>query len=578
MPLILYYLLWFVFGPLLVAPAYAWDYLWPRLKDRFIGRLVIWLPFATVVFLYLFGFKEEIRNAINWCIPVSSIGKFLFSWFFMGTILSTFFLGPVHILLKDLVLLLLRGSRPNSHGTAVWGTDEEAKNSGSLIEKGHVGGFMLGRTGKRFDDFDPRYRVYRHVLTCAPTGSGKGVGCVIPNLLEYPGSVFCLDIKGENFAVTARSRKLLGPVLPIDPFGVTGQPSVSVNWLDWIDVKDPESVADAASLAETLVVKGINKENNYWDDSAANLLQGLILHVATMPEKDRNPCTVRKMLTFPEKKLRGLMEELGENEDLAHGIPSRTANMFLAKSDRDRSGVLSTAQQHTAFLDDPRIAQTLKSSELDFRDMKKEVLSTYLVVPPDKIHAYARYTRATIGLALKAMVKSKVKPESKVLFLLDEMASLGRFSSIEEGISILRGYDVCLWLLIQDLSQLEAVYPKWRSFLANSALQFFGTQDQQTAKYISEALGMETIQVQSTNQGSSSGPGGGSSSSGTSIQNHGRALMMPDEVRRLASSKVIVLEQGKSPQILTRLDYLRDEEFKGYFDENPMYLPASEAG
>jgi len=80
--------------------------------------------------------------------------------------------------------------------------------------------------------------------------------------------------------------------------------------------------------------------------------------------------------------------------------------------------------------------------------------------------------------------------------------------------------------------------------------------------------------MRASNSSSSSGPGGGSSSSGTSTQNHGRALMMPDEVRRLASSKVIVLEQGKNPQILDRLDYLEDKEFRGYFDDNPMYARA----
>ncbi|MBW1811880.1 MAG: type IV secretory system conjugative DNA transfer family protein [Deltaproteobacteria bacterium] len=437
-------------------------------------------------------------------------------------------------------------------------------------------GLILGRLMDRNSDTDPRYRVGGHVLTCAPTGTGKGIGCVIPNLLTYPGSVFCLDLKGENFAVTARRRRELGPTFALDPFGLTGSPSCAVNWLDLIDLSSPESVSDAASLADTLVVRGNGTEGgSYWNDAAANLIQGLLLHIASLADNERNPGTLRALLTLPERKLLGLLQELGEDSSTAFGVPARTANMFLAKADRDRSGVLSTAQQHTAFLDDPRIVETLKQSYIDFKDMKAETQTLFLVVPPDKLTAYSRYVRATIGLALKAMVREKTPPKNQVLFLLDEVAQLGRFSPIEDGISILRGYGVRLWLLVQDLSQLSSVYPKWRTFLANSVLQVFGTQDQQTAKYISDALGRQTIVYSVNGHSSSTSDSGGSSGSSTSYQHHGRELMTADEVRRLPANRVIVLEQGVSPQLLRRLDYRADNEFEGLFDRNPMYGEAN---
>jgi len=355
---------------------------------------------------------------------------------------------------------------------------------------------------------------------------------------------------------------------------MTGTKTSRVNWLDWIDPKSPESVSDSASLVDTLIVRS-GKSESYWDDAAANLLQGIVLFVAELPEDEKHLGTLRDILTWPEAELTGLLKEMGSDSKKGFGLPARAANSFLAKASRERSGVLSVAQQHTAFLDDPRVVETLRGSDLDFREMKKSKVSVFLVLPPDKLRAYNRYTRLVLGLALKAMMNKPGQPDHNVLFLLDEFAQLGRFAPVEEGISILRGYGGWLWLLVQDLSQLAAVYPKWRSFLANSVIQAFGTQDHDTAKYISDALGQETIQVESkTNSSTTSWGGNDSSGDSTSIHNHGRALRLPDEVRRLSDRWVIVLEQGMRPFLLKRLDYRTDRECRKRFDDNPMHMSA----
>jgi hypothetical protein len=112
------------------------------------------------------------------------------------------------------------------------------------------------------------------------------------------------------------------------------------------------------------------------------------------------------------------------------------------------------------------------------------------------------------------------------------------------------GYGAWLWLLVQDLSQLKAVYPKWETFLANTTLQAFGTQDQYTARYLSEAIGSETIVVETAQQ-SRSAPEAfmrpGSHTQGKAFAAHGRPLLMPDEVRRLSERQVIVLQHGRPP-------------------------------
>jgi type IV secretion system protein VirD4 len=461
-----------------------------------------------------------------------------------------------------------------SHGSADWGTARDAERTGRLVSQGRAGGLMLGRTTDRCSRrTDPRYRVTRHVLTCAPTGAGKGIGCVIPNLLAYPGAVVCLDVKGENYAVTADARRRMGQeVFCLDPFGITGEESHSLNWLDALNLYDESCVSDAATLAETLVVRGAEGDS-YWDDAAVHLLQGLLLHVTSLPSHERHMGTLRSLLTLQDAQLMQAMQDIGANTSLAYGIPSRAAWRFVGKADRERSAVLSTALRHTAFLDDPRIARALRTTQIDFASLKIRPATVYIVLPPDKLVAYSRFARATLGLAMHAMMHTPGRPVHDVLFLLDEFAQLGRFAAIEQNISILRGYGATLWLLVQDLSQLRGVYTKWESFLANTALQAFGTQDMQTARYLLDMLGQSTQHVRSQNRGSSLGPDGRASNNRNEGESaHGRALLTADEVRRLSEDHVLVFEQGQLPQRLRRLDYRTDVETKRQATSNPMHV------
>ena len=169
------------------------------------------------------------------------------------------------------------------------------------------------------------------------------------------------------------------------------------------------------------------------------------------------------------------------------------------------------------------------------------------------------------------------RPRIPAAFLLDEFPQLGRMTAVEDAISLVAGYGALLWLFVQDLSQLKVVYPKWETFLANSTLQAFGTQDQFTARYLSEALGAETIMVATENQSRSASEmigRPGSKSHGTAVAHHGRALLLPDEIRRTSDREVIVLHQGQPPFLLQRLDYRTDREWAGKADSNPMYARA----
>lgn len=474
-----------------------------------------------------------------------------------------------------------------THGSAAWSGLADAVRFGRLFNRGQVSadsyGFALGRFQNAPANLDPRLRYMGHVLTCAPTGSGKGIGAVIPTLLEYPGSAVVLDIKGENYAVTARARKALGQaVYLVDPFGVTGGPQGCFNPLDTLDLSHPDVVGQASALVDALVVTGSNQDDNsaHFNDSAKDLIRGVMVYVASFSDAARrNLGEVRRLLTLPlaseasdqRESLMDHLADMSSDSALAFGIPARCANGFMSKDAKEASGVHSTALRHTSFLDDPRIEAALSRSDFRFSDLKRQEMTVFVVMPPDRLAAQSRFMRVLVGAALSAITATNDKPRFNVLFLLDEFAQLGRMPAIEDAISLVRGYGARFWLFVQDLSQLKGVYPKWQTFLANSAKQFYGTADFESAKYISDMLGQSTIEFKTFGDSASSSMQGGSSGTSTSQQLKARSLLTPDEVMRQGPNRPIVLIQGERPYILARLNYLTDSDYIGLADPNPFH-------
>jgi len=452
-----------------------------------------------------------------------------------------------------------------THGSAHWGDLTD------LLRFKHLGQpreFALGRVQAATGDTDSRFRYMGHVMTCAPTGSGKGIGAVIPNLLEYPGSALVLDIKGENYAVTAHAREAMGhKVYVLDPFGVTDGMD-AFNWLDMLDVNSPDVVAQASGLADMLVVS--EKAGDHWDETAKELLRGLLVYVASLPAERAHMGELRRLLTGPAAQLDALLAEMTAS-DVGYGVAARAANAFLAKTDKERSGVLSSVIRHTAFLDDPRIAASLRHSSFDLSRLKTERMTVYIVIPPARLAANTRYMRCFIGLAFEALTRTADKPADRVAFFLDEFAQLGYMKAIEDSVGLLRGYGVAFWFFLQDLSQLKAVYPKWQTFLANSAQQYFGTNDFDTAKYISDMLGQSTIQYSTDGYSRQDAKPLGGSSTSESQHYHGRSLLTPDEVIRLGPQQPLVFVPGEPPYKLRRLDYLTDPAYSSKAQPNPYH-------
>ncbi len=154
---------------------------------------------------------------------------------------------------------------------------------------------------------------------------------------------------------------------------------------------------------------------------------------------------------------------------------------------------------------------------------------------------------------------------------------MGRLDNLVDSLTLMRGYGAQLWLFVQDLSQLKAVYPRWQSFLANTSQQYFGTADYDTAHYLSNALGHYTITFETANRSRhTSRPfKPGTATEGHGEHRHGRPLLTPDEIMRLGPARPIVIISGEPPFLLDRLDYRSDPAFAGRADPNPMHFAAA---
>ena len=283
---------------------------------------------------------------------------------------------------------------PTTHGSAHFGT--AAISARHLVPAAPADAFVLGYMSGASRKSDARFRQDGHILTCAPTGAGKGVGGVIPNLLDYPGSAFVLDFKGENYAVTARARRELGQhVILVDPFGITGNAGHALNWLDTLDPASPDVVSPRRAPGGHANHCRRHGGGLHWTDTARELLRGLLAYVATLPDDRRTMAELRRIVTASERDLTATLDAMQADPEAGQRIPARAAAAHLNRPERERGSVLSTVVRHTAWLDDPRLCAALARSDFSMADLKRQPMTVYLAIPPDRLRACLGFVRGS---------------------------------------------------------------------------------------------------------------------------------------------------------------------------------------
>lgn len=445
----------------------------------------------------------------------------------------------------------------NTYGTARWATRDDIRKAGLLADTGVV----LGQ----FQNNYLRHDGAEHVLCFAPTRSGKGVGLVIPTLLTWPGSAIIHDIKGENWDVTAGFRSTFSRTLRFDP---TSLESSAYNPL--LEVRRGlNEVRDVQNIADILVdPEGSLEKRNHWEKTSHALLVGAILHVL-YAGADKSLAGVAAFLSNPDETIENTLYAMMDTPHLGeagpHPVVASAARELLNKSDNERSGVLSTAMSFLGLYRDPVIAKVTSHSDWRIADLiSGRPTSLYLVVPPSDISR----TKPLIRLILNQVgrrLTEEFDPATKrqrVLLLLDEFPALGRLDFFESALAFMAGYGLKAFLIAQSLNQIERAYGQNNAILDNCHVRVaFATNDERTAKRVSEALGTTTEQRSMKNYaGHRLSPWLGHLM--ISRSETARALLTPGEILQLPQTDEVVLLSGAPPIKAKKARYYADRRLQ----------------
>lgn len=411
----------------------------------------------------------------------------------------------------------------------------------------------------------------RHMLTFGPTGSGKGATSQIPALLDQsaPCSALVIDVKGQLAAVTGKARCIAGQeVRAINPFNVLDIPTATYNPLRFIDPNALDFQTQCKKIAEGLGFEQAEKsddKNAFFEITALDLVNLLIQWAVLYAGKTRfeeyapNLISVRKVLSLASSERIAFFETLtkADNPAIAEG-----AQMFTS----DRGAIedcVSTARGKLSFLRDAGIERVLQGggeNEISFAELKRQLMTVYLIIPPELLNTHGRFLRLLVMSALGELFKELATPENPVLFMLDEFAQLGHMALIENVASVGRDYKIRLWPILQNLPQLKTLYGnKWESFLSAAGMvQFFAPNDLETATYISKRAGQKVVMRRSTSTSTGMSAGGSSSNRSESFSETYEPRLKIEELFALHETKQIVFSPNVSEgMILSRFRYYK---------------------
>lgn len=434
-----------------------------------------------------------------------------------------------------LVSINRRAVRP--FGRHRLGTLGDARRSDLLAPSGIVLGRMPGAFGwpRILRDHSDR-----HLLVLGATRSGKGVGVVVPTLLDgWRHSAVVWDPKGELHAQTARARP--GRVLLFDPMSPA---SCRYNPLAEIRVGTTFAVGDAQAIAEILVdPAAAQNAHDFWDRSAASLLTAIVLHVASTG-RDRTLGRVRDMAIDIE----GALDELRDSPCAEAKAMARNVDKL---EDRVRSSIEATVQSHLGWLADEMVRQALSGHDLWTGDLMcgAEPVTLYLACSPAnavRLRPLVRLMLQQIIRGLTGHIEHDDRGRAKrhpLLMMVDELPQLGKLPVLETALAIAAGYGVRFALVAQSLTQIERVYP---SMVDNCGLIWARpSNDERYLQRLADMIGRTTEMRRSVSRWTST------------WSEQTRPVMEGADIRELPDDRALLFVQGARPLIIERVIWHR---------------------
>jgi type IV secretion system protein VirD4 len=366
-----------------------------------------------------------------------------------------------------------------------------------------------------------------HLITFAPTGTGKTTGPVICNALKHPGQLIVLDPKGEVHAATAEARRAMGQevhVLDLRDDAETG----SLNPLDLAVRCGTDPAAVARSFAAELIERGTDERDRFWNDWAETLIGGGAgWLLADLPQEKRRLSYLFDIFTDDDPPYR--MACLLDLKQVQNRSARAAFGSFLAlPAENTRPSVLGTALTHLRLFDSDLTRRLTDTTTIDLDGLiAGKPISLYIIVPPFRLTAYRPLLRIWLAGLILTLTRRKTPPAERTLMLCDEIGNLGKLDALLTAATLLRSWGFTLWTFWQNAAQLQ-IYGAQANTLVDNAgvIQAFGARNLRMAQDFANLIG----------------------------------TVAPDEIMRMAKDEQILLIEGK-PLRCRQARYYNDAHF-----------------
>jgi len=457
---------------------------------------------------------------------------------------------------------IVRGKASTSlHGDARFATTGDLKKAGLLGSAPN--GIVVGKWGRRLI----RLAGQQFAILAAPTRSGKGVGIVIPNLLEYQGSVVVLDIKQENFDLTSGWRKSQGQEIYLfNPFAEDRR-THRWNPLSYVSQDPAFRISDIQGIAAMLYPDAEGKDK-FWVSHARNAFVAFALFLFEQRD-ERGPASggtptlgqIFRLSMGQGGDLKEYLRNLARQPFLSQNTRAAFANLLSQEKETFASIIGSFNEPLNAWLN-PVLDAATSADDFWLTDVRKKKMTIYIGIQPGKL-AESRlivnlFFSQLINVNTKELPQSNPALKHQCLLLMDEFTSIGRVDILAKAVAYMAGYNLRLLPIIQSMAQLDAVYGRElaRTLMTNHALQIlYAPREQQDANEYSDMLGYTTVRKENRTRGRGR-------EVSRSEHEEKRALMLPQELKALGADKEVFLYEGiPHPVKCGKIRYYQDKYF-----------------